>query len=74
MYVFVAGNKKKTTRILFFYVLIAEYLGTSHMATVGVHSKENKKFYRRKNNKPRSNLVDGCNEVKINIPSKIAKR
>ena len=25
------------------------------------------------NNKPKSNLVDGSNEVKINIPSKIAK-
>ena len=42
---------------------------------VGIRSIENKKFpTARTNNKPRSNLVDGSNEVKINIPSKIAKR
>ena len=43
--------------------------------TVGIRSIENKKIpTARTNNKPRSNLVDGSNEVKINIPSKIAKR
>ena len=43
--------------------------------TDGIRSIENKKFpTARTNNKPRSNLVDGSNEVKINIPSKIAKR
>ena len=43
--------------------------------TVGIRSIENKKFpTTRMNNKPRSNLVDGSNEVKINIPLKIAKR
>ncbi len=41
----------------------------------GIRSIENKKIpTARTNNKPRSNLVDGSNEVKINIPSKIAKR
>ena len=41
----------------------------------GIRSIENKKFpTARTNNKPRSNLVDGSNEVKMNIPSKIAKR
>ena len=43
--------------------------------TVAIRSIENKKNpTARMNNKPRSNLVDGSNEVKINIPSKIAKR
>ena len=41
----------------------------------GIRSIENKKYpTARMNNKPRSNLVDGSNDVMINIPSKIAKR
>ena len=46
-----------------------------HARLVGIRSIENKKNpTARTNNKPRSNLVDGSNEVKIIIPLKIAKR
>jgi 3-hydroxyisobutyrate dehydrogenase-like beta-hydroxyacid dehydrogenase len=42
---------------------------------VGIRSIEKKKFPTlRTNHKPRSNLVDGSNELMINIPLKIAKR
>ena len=41
----------------------------------GIRSIENKKFpIARTKNKPRSNQEDGSDEVKINIPLKIAKR
>ena len=43
--------------------------------TVGIRSIENKKIpTATTNKKPRSNLVNGSNEVKIIIPLKIAKR